>query len=98
MKPLPKAFAIACAIEGTLAASFASAGFGPCGLDNPLGFLGLLGHLPAVLIAWPVLSLVRIPEWLTAAVLVSLQIPLLTWLAWRFVRPERPRNEVNGAA
>ncbi|MCW5658423.1 MAG: hypothetical protein KIT60_12025 [Burkholderiaceae bacterium] len=45
MRPLATALLIGAALETVFASMFAAADFGPCGPNNPLGFIGYLTHL-----------------------------------------------------
>ena len=50
------------AIEGILFSLMCASGWGPCGPGSPLGFIVMLAHFPATMLALP-FSYLNLPDW-----------------------------------
>jgi len=86
MTPLAKAVLVGCAMEAAAAACFAAGGFGPCGPSNPLGFVGLLLHLPSFLAMAPLMSFATLPEYVGTGLMILVQAVLFAAIAYSVFR------------
>lgn len=81
-----RAVLIGCTVEGTLAAMFAASGFGPCGPSNPIGYVGVIGHLPGALLVGPLASSLHFPDHVATVLIVVLQASMFSGIAYAFIR------------
>jgi hypothetical protein len=82
VKPSLRAIAIGCGIEACLAGFFAVSGFGPCGPSYPLGFVGVIGHIPGLLVFEALNQLVHIPDALGTALMIAAQAIMFSAIAY----------------
>ncbi len=82
MRPGLRAVLVGCGIEACLAATFAASGFGPCGPSNPIGFVGVIGHIPGLLIVEGLGHAVRIPGSAETGVMIGMQAIMFAALAY----------------
>lgn len=64
----------ACAIEAACVGAIVLGGFGPCGPTNPVGYIGLLAHLPAMLVLGPLSMWFKLPSAIEFVAAPAIQI------------------------
>jgi hypothetical protein len=58
-------------MEGILFSLLCASGWGPCGPGSPVGFVLMLAHFPATMLALPVSGL-DLPDWIMMPLLFAL--------------------------
>jgi len=87
MKIAYKAIAVGCAIEASFASLFALGGFGPCGPNNPLGYIGLLAHFfPGMFVAAGIDEYVTLSGAVGAIVVILIQASFWSLISLWFLK------------
>jgi hypothetical protein len=64
----------ACLLEAACAGAVVLGGFGPCGPTNPAGYIGLLAHLPAMLVLGPLSMWITLPSAIEFMAAAAIQV------------------------